>query len=192
MGQDKAFLPWGPRTLIEHVIETLRPVVDELIVSVKDPRRFQYLPVRVVEDVVLDAHALGGLYTGVGVASNPRCFVCGCDAPFLNPTLIQYLLEQAEGYDLVVPRTAQGLHPLHAVYAKSALPTIERQLRQGRWDLQALVPALRARIIGPQVWRRLDREGRSFSNLNTPADYAAARRLAANLTRIMEPTPSPR
>ena len=126
------------------------------------------------------------------MASNPTCFVCGCDAPFLNPTLIRYLVEQAEGYDLVVPRTAQGLHPLHAVYAKSALPAMEAQLRQGRWDLQALVPALRARIIAPQAWRRVDREGRSFSNLNTPADYAAARQLAANLTRIMEPTPNPR
>jgi len=192
MGRDKAFLPWGGVTLIEHIIKTLHPVVDELIVAVSDPRRFQHLPIRVVEDVVLDAHALGGLYTGLGVASNSVCFVCGCDAPFLNPVLIRYLIEQAEGYDLVIPQTAQGLHPLHAVYTKSALPAIEEQLQQGRWDLQALVPTLHTRIIGPQGWRRVDHAGLSFFNVNTPTDYLAAQELAGNLIRIMDTAPGPR
>src|SRR3989338_2796981 len=101
-------------------------------------------------------------------------------------------MEEDEGYDRGGPRPAEGLHPLHAVYAKSALPAMEAQLRQGRWDLQVLVPALRARIIAPQAWRRVDREGRSFSNLNTPADYAAAQSLATRLTRIIEAASSSR
>jgi len=193
MGQDKAFLPWGDATLLQHVIDTLRPITDELIVAVNDLRLFRHLEgVRVVADLLPGAHALGGLYTGLRAASNDRCFVCGCDAPFLNPTLIRYLVEQAEGYDLVVPRTAQGLHPLHAVYAKSALPAMEAQLRQGRWDLQALVPALRARIIAPQAWRRLDHAGLSFFNVNTPADYLGARELAANLMQVIDAAPGPR
>ena len=191
MGQDKAFLPWGDATLLQHVIDTLRPITDELIVAVNDLGPFRHLEgVHVVADLLPGAHALGGLYTGLRAASNDRCFVCGCDAPFLNPTLIQYLIEQAEGYDLVVPRTAQGLHPLHAVYAKSALPAMEAQLRQGRWDLQALVAKLHARIIEPKEWRRLDHGGLSFFNLNTPADYTTARQLAVRLTQIMEPAPN--
>jgi len=177
MGQDKAFLRWGDATLLQRVIDTLRPITDELIVAVNDPRRFHHLPVRVVEDIVPDAHALGGLYTGLGVASNSICFVCGCDAPFLNPTLIRWLIEQTAGWDLAIPRTHEGLQPLHAVYAKTALPVIEEQLRCRQRDLQGLVPRLRAKVIDTDAIRRLDPGGLSFFNVNTPQDYLVARHL---------------
>ena len=184
MGQDKAHLPWGGVPLVAHVIETLRPVVHEVIVAVKDARDFCGLNANVVEDLVPDAHALGGLYTGLQAASTELCFVCGCDAPFLNPMLIRFLAQQADGWDLVIPRTHVGVQPLHAVYAASALPVIQEQLQRKRWDVRALIGKLRTRIIEPEQWRPLDPGGLSFCNLNTPADYAAARQLAVTLTRI--------
>ena len=178
MGQDKAHLPWGDRTLIEHIIDTLRPVTDEIIVAAKDAAPFSYLHARVVEDLVLGAHALGGLYTGLTLAAHEQCFVCACDAPLLNPALIQFLIRQAEGWDLVIPRTREGLQPLPAVYRKPVLPAIEEQLRMQQWDLRALVPNVRARVIGPEQIARLDPEARSFFNVNTPEDYATARRMS--------------
>lgn len=186
MGREKSSLPWGAATLLEHVVETVRPAVDEVIVAVKHAGAMAQLHTRVVEDVVPDAHALGGLYTGLQLASHERCFVCACDAPFVNPRLIRWLIQEAEGWELVIPRTRAGLQPLHAVYAKSALPAIQEQLRQQRWDLRALMGTLRTRIVEPAQWRPIDRQGLSFLNLNTPADYVAARRIAAKLTRIME------
>lgn len=174
MGRDKACLPWGSVTLIEHIIATLRPVVDELIVSVRDARQLPHLSVRVVEDTVSRAHALGGLYTGLRAASYARCFVCACDAPFLKPRLIRFLIKEADGYDLVVPQTAQGLHPLHAVYAKSALPVIEAQLRRRQWRLHDVARKVRVKQIPPEVLVQYDPSGISLFNLNTPADYARA------------------
>ena len=176
MGREKAWLPWGRLTLIEHVVETLRPVTDEVIVAVKDATKFRHLHATVVEDLVPDAHALGGIYTGLRAASTQRCFVCACDAPFLNMGLLRLLMEQADGYDLVMPRSAVGLEPLHALYARSALPAIEAQLRQRRWDLRALVPLVRARVIEAAVWRPYDSEGRCFLNLNSREEYAACLR----------------
>ncbi len=173
MGRNKAFLPWGNRTLIEHLIEQLRPVTDEIVVAVKDARPFRHLPVKVVEDCVPDAHALGGLYTGLRAASHARCFVCGCDAPFLQPALIRFLLSQMPGYMLVIPRTAGGLQPLHAVYATSVLPVIAAQLRRRQWELRALVPKVRALIVERDQTAPFDRHGRAFRNLNTPEEYAA-------------------
>lgn len=181
MGQDKAHLPWGDRTLVEHIIETLRPVTDEIIVVAKDAAPLSHLRARVVEDLVLGAHALGGLYTGLTLAAHERCFVCACDTPFMNPSLIQYLVEQADGWDLVIPRTREGLQPLHAVYRKSVLPAIEEQLRMRQWDLHALVPNVRACVIGPEQIARLDSGALSFFNVNTPEDYATAQVQAGKL-----------
>jgi len=172
MDRDKAFLPWGGSTLIEHVIETLRPLVDELIVAVKDARRFTHLNARVVEDVVPEAHALGGLYTGLKLAYHDLCFVCACDAPFLNPRLIRFLVEQADGYNLVIPKTRRGLEPLHAVYAKSALCAIEEQLQKHQWDLKALVPEVRTLVVGAELLHQFDPEELSFFNVNTSGDLA--------------------
>lgn len=174
MGRDKAFLPWGQTTLIEHLLERLRPVTDELVVAVKDARAFRHLKARVVEDCVPDAHALGGLYTGLRAACHERCFVCACDAPFLNVPLIRFLVEQVDGYELVIPKTRHGLEPLHAVYAKSALGAIKEQLRRRHWDLKALVPTLRTLVVGPESIHRFDPEELSFFNLNAPEDLAQA------------------
>ncbi|MBI4355129.1 MAG: molybdenum cofactor guanylyltransferase [Candidatus Omnitrophica bacterium] len=181
MGRDKAHLAWGAVTLLEQVIATLRPVVDELVVAVKDPEAFRHLNVRVVADLVPGQHALGGLYTGLLAASHARCFVCGCDAPFLNPRVIRVLVEQADGWDLVMPRTPAGLQPLHAVYARSLISVVEEQLSSRQRDLQALVPKVRSRIIDHEQLRPFDPGGLSFFNINTPADYDQACAIQRNM-----------
>ncbi len=187
MGRDKASLPWGDSRLIEHVVETVRAVTDEVIVAVGDTSGLRDLNVKVVEDLVPGTHALGGLYTGLRVATHARCFVCACDAPFLSTRLIRFLIQQADGVDLVIPKTEQGLQPLHAMYAASALPVIEEQLRARRWDLRMLAPKLRARVIEPETILRMDPEGLSFFNINTPTEYTAARRLRGKMTQRIDP-----
>src|SRR3989338_6028167 len=174
MGQEKACLPWGDATLLEHCIDTLRPAVDEIIVAVSDAQRFDLRNVQVVEDLIPGAHALGGLYTGLRAASSGWCFVCACDMPFVNPRLVRALAVQAHGYDAVIPKTTQGLQPLHAVYATSALGAMEAQLRRRQWDLHALVTQVRAKILEPDAIHVFDPEERSFLNLNSPEDYRRA------------------
>jgi len=194
MGRDKARLPWGESTLLEHVIETLRPLVDELLLVVDDAGRFRDLDIRVVEDLVPGAHALGGLYTGLLAASHERCFACACDAPFLSAGLVRLLIARADGpdgsaarYDLVIPLTPAGLQPLHAVYARSALAAIERQLRRREWDLKALVPKVRAHIVAFDEVLQADPQGLSCVNLNTPEEYAAACALRERMMPVIDP-----
>jgi molybdopterin-guanine dinucleotide biosynthesis protein A len=188
MGRDKAFLPWGRTTLIEHLLERLRPVTDELIVAVnparsrtggaKDAQAFRRLQASVVVDCVPDAHALGGLYTGLRAASHALCFVCACDTPFLDPGLVRVLARQADGYDLVIPATGEGLQPLQAVYRKTVLPAVEELLRAGRREVRALLPMVRARIVDFRSFAPLEPQALGFFNVNTPEGYATARRLA--------------
>lgn len=174
MGRDKAHLPWRDTTLIEQIVNTLGGLMSEVIVVVKDARAFEHVEARVVEDLVPNAHALGGVYTGLMLATHERCFVCACDTPFLNAQLVDRLLDLADGYDLVIPRTPQGLQPLHAVYAKSTLPVIARQLQARRWDIRHVAEHVRTRVVDFEIVQAIDPEGRSFVNLNTPHDYGVA------------------
>lgn len=167
MGRDKAFLPWGDTTLLKQIVKSFLGVADEVIVAVKDRRRFRNLAARVVEDLIPNAHALGGLYTGLRAAKHERCFVTSCDAPFLDLGLVRFLVGELDGVDLVIPKTAKGLQPLHAAYARSCLTAIEEKLRRRQWDLAGLIPKVRARVVSVKG-------GLSFRNLNTPADYRRA------------------
>ena len=170
MGRDKAFLPWGGTTLIELVLSILSPLVDEAIIVVKDARPFRHLKVQVVEDQDGDAHALGGVATGLAAASTQCCFVCACDMPFLNPDLIRFLCDEAQGYDWVLPRTEEGAQPLHAVYQTRLLPILRDQIQNQEWSFTSLVPKVRVKIVEGEVLRRFDPGALSFVNLNTPED----------------------
>ena len=86
----------------------------------------------------------------------------------------------------MIPATRQGLQPLHAIYAKSALPVIEEQLRARQWNLRTLVPKLRTRILNLDTTLRVDPEGLSFLNINTPAEYTAAWRLRGKMTQLID------
>jgi molybdopterin-guanine dinucleotide biosynthesis protein A len=174
MGRDKALLPWGQGTLLGRVIQRLRPIAQETLVVASGTAAFGDLGARMVRDLIPGAHALGGLYTGLRLARYERCFVCACDMPFVNPALVSFLVDAAEGVDCVVPETGEGLQPLHAVYNRSALPVVEQRARSGQYDLRELVVSLSARIIQKNAVRKLDPDSESFLNLNTSADYARA------------------
>lgn len=174
MGRDKARLSWGATTLLEHVCGLVRPLVDEVVIAVDAPGRFPELTEKVVADLVPGAHALGGLHTGLKSAEYEHAFVCGCDAPFLNPSVIELLFSEAGYCDLVVPSVNESLQPLHAVYAKSALRTIELQLRDRKLGLKALATKLKAKVVEADTIGALDPGLLSFVNINTPADYEAA------------------
>jgi len=175
MGRDKALLPIGGATLIELVVARLREVCGErLLLVTNTPEAYRQLGVQIVPDALPPGQSLVGIYTGLRHAGEPA-FVCACDMPFLSPPLIRHMAALAEGADVVIPRHGGEYEPLHAVYTPACLDPIRRCVeRQGR-NIDFLAE-VRVRIVDEPELRRFDPDLRSFANLNTPEDYAAARR----------------
>jgi molybdopterin-guanine dinucleotide biosynthesis protein A len=99
--------------------------------------------------------------------------------PFANARLIQHLVALAEGYDVVVPRTAEGVQPLHAVYGKTCLAAMRRQIEADRLKIDRLYESLRVRYVDEAEMRPLDPDLLSFWNLNTREEWAVAQAQAA-------------
>jgi molybdopterin-guanine dinucleotide biosynthesis protein A len=171
MGRDKAFLPFGGRTLVETVAARLRDACDGVLVVARDPAPFQALGLTAVADALPERRSLVGIYTGLLHTGGP-VFVCGCDMPFLCPPLVRYLGGLAASADAVMPRL-EDYEPLHAVYTPACMDSIRRVLAAGGRNAEILA-AVRARIVDEPELRRFDRALRSFVNLNTPEEYAAA------------------
>jgi len=193
MGRDKAFLKIGGQPLVERVIGRLQRLCRETIIVTNSPARYAYLPARLVSDVVPGRGPLVGIYSGLRAAQNDLAVVVACDMPFLNASLLQFMVAQAPRYDVVIPRTryeasprglhrhgglptgrAKGLHPLHAVYRKTCLPPIERLIEENDLRVIAFFSQVRVRYVERHEIVRFDPLQRSFFNVNTPSDLDRA------------------
>lgn len=179
LGRDKALLVLDNETLLSRALRTLTAVTAEQMVVGPAERQQQVSAVRVVPDIVPGSGPLGGIYSALQAAAYEYVLVVACDMPFLNPLLLTYLLTQAPGWDVVLPRVDGHGEQLHAVYARSCLDAITRQLQTGDFKIDRFFARVRVRSVEADELQRYDPELRSFWNVNTPEDWEQAQRLLA-------------
>lgn len=170
MGRDKANLPSGDGTLIEHLARRLAPVVDETIVAGGSGR--PGLPgVRMIEDRYPGLGPLAGIHAGLAAARYSHIWVVGCDLPDADPALAHLFLGLSDGYDAVVPLIDGEPQGVCALYDRALVSRIDGLLASGKRRVRALLAASNVRYVTAEELRAVDPELRSFRNINTPADY---------------------
>ena len=172
MGRDKASLPAGDETLIEHLARRLAPVVDETIVAGGSDRP-ALLGVRMVDDLYPGMGPLAGIHAGLRAARSPRVWVVGCDLPDVDPALAPLLLGLAGDVDAVVPRIDSEPQGVCAIYDRALERRIDDLLASGERRVKMLLAASNVRYVTAEELRVVDPELRSLRNINTPADYQA-------------------
>ncbi|MFC1918046.1 molybdenum cofactor guanylyltransferase [Chloroflexota bacterium] len=181
-GQDKILEAVGHRSLLEQVISCVSPLSKGIIIVIAEER---FVPeviipqtIKVVSDIFPGKGPLGGIYTGLTASDTIYNIVVASDMPFLNPALLRHMVQVAPGYDLAIPRVDGFVEPLHAVFAKSCLPPIEKMLERRIFSVNQLLKEVKARYIDAEEIDHYDPEHLSFFNINTRADLVKARELA--------------
>ena len=176
-GVKKALLDVGGHPIIERVLDAVRPLADQVIV-VDNDESLAHLSVRIVPDVETRAGVLTALYSGLSATTTELCLVVACDMPFLDTRLLRWLVEQAPGYDVVIPAVAEQMDPMHAVYRREpCLQAIGRALGRGEKRMTAYLEDVRVREVGEAELRAIDPELRSLFNVNTREDIEWARQM---------------
>jgi len=181
MGTNKALIPFLGIPLIQRVIERIRPLADEILITTNQPEELRFLGMRLVADIYPGRGALVGLHTALVSSSHPYVGVVACDMPFVSPELLAYQLDCLirENVDLVVPLTEQGHEPFHAVYRKSTcLPAVEAALEKGQKRMISWHPEVQVRELTRVDLVRIDPTGLAFMNVNTPDEFQSAECLA--------------
>jgi len=174
MGRDKALLDLAGRPLIAIVAEQLRAVAEEVIIAADDTQLYAPFADRCVPDLFPGVGTLGGIHAGLAAASpHELALVVGCDMPFLDPAVLTWFVEAADGVDVVILRQGKWVEPLHAVYRQSCLPAIETAIRAGRRRVISFFDAVRVRYVDPAEIAHLDPHLRSFRNINTLQEWQA-------------------
>jgi molybdopterin-guanine dinucleotide biosynthesis protein A len=190
MGEDKALKPFLGRPLIQRVVDGLKPIADELIVTTNRPEDYAFLGLRLFPDLKPGRGALGGLYTAIASASHPYVAVVACDMPFASAKLIEsaVAIMNGEKVDVVIPRVvaqeesgkrSEGYEPLHALYRReTCLPAIESAIEADQWKVIAWFPQVNVRVLTAEEIASADPDGLAFWNVNTPEEFAKAEEIA--------------
>lgn len=183
-GRDKALVPVAGEPLLARVLRRLEPLEgDRLIVVAQGRAPFPFpLPenVRVVEDRVADAGALGGLYTGLLSAVHPVCVAVSVDLPFVDPGVLALLAGLVDQCEAAVPVVDGVRQPLHAAYRQTCWQWLEPWLTVAEHPpLGEVLDRMSCRWVEGEELRSVDPELRSFFNLNRPADLRCAEELIA-------------
>lgn len=168
MGTDKAFVPFQGRPMIEIVIERVAGLGAETILITNKPAEYAHLGLPMFGDVLPDHGPLGGIYTAVLRAQHPYVLVVACDMPWLSPALLTYQINLRHTADIIVPQWDKFPEPLHAVYSKACLPAIEANLQAQQLKITAFFGRVSVRFVKREEIEKVDVNGRSFANVNTP------------------------
>lgn len=181
MGRDKAFVELGGKVLIERVIERSAGLgQSETILITNKPPEYAQLGLPMHGDILPDKGSLGGIYTALARAKSPDVLVLACDMPFVNSSLLRYMIEQMdEETDIVVPRVEGYPQGLHAIYKKTCIAPIAEQLAADQLKIIRFYDQMRVHYLDEAEYALFDPQGRSFANLNTPEELAEAERLLA-------------
>ncbi len=179
MGEDKRFLYVGERTLLDRSCAALQEIFEQVYVVVAQDSPTLQTEVPIIRDLIANCGSLGGLYTGLRQAKTEYIFLTACDMPFLNSRLIRYFVSLKCDKDVVIGRWRSRLHPTHALYGQRCCSVIEEMLHGNYLQIQGLMAnsSLRVRVVEENELEEIDREGRSFFNVNTPSDLIMARDL---------------
>ena len=189
MGTPKAALEWHGSTLLRRTAGILARVTTGPVVVVRAPGQdLPHLP----EGTLIAVDPREGKGPAQGIAAGLAAlrgradiaFICSTDMPFLHPAFarrVLRVLEDSETTDVALPLARGFRQPLAAAYRVSLAERAERlvaedQLRPaflfGQFTVETLDDAA---LKQDPVLAALDPDLDSVVNVNTPADYQAAR-----------------
>jgi molybdopterin-guanine dinucleotide biosynthesis protein A len=181
LGRDKTLEIIGGKSLIERVLERLKPLTSQIII-VTSTKPFD-LQVTYKIETAMDAYPgkgpLGGIYSGLLTSQSMYNIVVACDMPFLNTELLRYMLEISSDFDAVIPRLEDSMiEPLHAVYSRSCLEKMGKKLEHNQLSVHSFLDNMYVRYIELEEIRKYDPDLLSFFNINDQTDLEQAIALA--------------
>ena len=175
-GTDKAFIPFGRGSLIEHIIEQLEPHFTEIIISAKEPAKYNHINRPICTDLLEGAGPMGGIHAGLKLSANPYLFVTACDMPYPSGEIIAHLktellnTQPGREPDAVVLGRDGFIEPFHGMYSQTLIPGIEESVESGITAIYTFLRKMNTRIIDDSVIDSLCPDNSLFLNINKKED----------------------
>ena len=166
MKTDKAVIDWNGRPLALYIAGGF-PSCDDIFLSAACSGQFDIPGIPVITDKYTGAGPLAGLAASLESAQHDILFITTCDAPLIDERTAEIMVSHLNGHDAVVPRTADHIHPLTAVYRRSVLERAVSDLKNGLLKISMFLKELDVNYISAGI---LPYGDDTLTNLNTPEE----------------------
>lgn len=168
-GADKGWVELAGRPLIDHVLDRLRPQVDEILINANRSQvRYQALAPVIGDDNPDYLGPLAGMQAGLGAARHDWVLFVPCDGPALPRDLMaRFRAALTPQTELVVAHDGDWLQPVVALLHKSLLPSLCAALAGGERKIDIWFARHNMAVVS------FADQPDAFINLNSPDELAA-------------------
>lgn len=179
MGQNKALMMIDGVPVIERIAIELEKITDELLIVTNTFHTYDYLNIPMVEDEQKGKGPLAGIQAGLKASQSEKNLIVACDMPFISSSLGEFLLQELENYQAIIPKLAGHMHPLFGAYRKDALQAVSQSLEKNELRIMSLLQNLRVRYISEDILSRKGITVRDTAvfNMNDRLEYEKALKL---------------
>lgn len=182
-GQDKSILELNGKPLIKHVVDAVKPVVDEIIIVTSSQERAdRYAKLvgskaKFAIDLEEAKGPLIGALTGLQQSTGTYSVLLPSDMPLVSRDVIELLFDLCPGRSAVVPRWPNtDIEPLHAVYKTVvAKEAAKNALAEGKEKVADMLDKMQGiRYVSTLVIQELNPDLKTLFNINSPLDLKKA------------------
>ncbi|QSR42614.1 molybdenum cofactor guanylyltransferase MobA [Aeromonas dhakensis] len=168
-GADKGWVELAGRPLIDHVLDRLRPQVDEILINAnRSQARYQALAPVIGDDSPDYLGPLAGMQAGLAAARHDWVLFVPCDGPALPRDLMaRFRAALTPQTELVVAHDGDWLQPVVALLHKSLLPSLCAALAGGERKIDIWFARHNMAVVS------FADQPDAFINLNSPGELAA-------------------
>ena len=175
MPTNKALLKLGDKTIIEIILDEMKKVFNEVIVSANECDNFSFLNIPIVKDIQVNRGPLSGIYSVLKNSKTVNNFIVTCDLPLINNKLIEHISTIKSVKEIVIPAINGTLQRLFGIYKKPVIEKIEeifslseidKSIKGSVYDLHQRVSVELVEIAQLPFYNK-----NMFMNMNTPEDF---------------------
>ncbi len=175
--ENKAYLKWRGKFLIEHIVGEVEKVSHEILISQPRKDEIHFPQYKVVYDKGESHGPISGIEAALLQCRHEVLLVTACDMPRMRAELFEILLTFAarkKEYDAIVPVVGKKRQPLAAVYRNRILPAVKKQIEEEkRYSMNRLLDKLNVFYVDEEKIKKMGIENPQilFSNINTRMEY---------------------
>ncbi|MFC2124297.1 molybdenum cofactor guanylyltransferase [Bacteroidota bacterium] len=170
MGMEKGLTQFLGKPLIEHVIDAIKPLCDDITISANSSS-YDYLGISVINDVLQDTGPSAGIHACLESSLNYINIIVPCDMPLVSASFFRCLLAYSEDYDITVTEVEERIQPLCGIYKKSISHRLGKLLESGEKRMTSLLDRFNTNYVGESDFPEHNLET-ILLNFNSPEEIA--------------------
>ena len=180
LNYEKSLLQIENHYFIQHQVEILREIFDEIIIVTEKEDLLKMLQhVRFAKDNFSNCGPIGGIEAAMKKYSFANYFIFACDMPFLDKDIITKMIlsHHNKNCEITIPQHRDGIEPLHAIYNRKVLGILQQSIKYGHYQVRNIFQNVK---VNYQYFNA--KEIKFFFNINTPKDL----KIFSKMTNIEE------